>query len=457
MATLRLDAGVASLEARTPMATPEPSALTPADPSTPPAHDPYLALRSKDYRRFALGFAPSSIGLQMMNMAVGWEVYERTHDAMFLAYIGLARALPVLLLTLPAGHVADIFNRRTILVITQASFALAAAGMAAASYLAAPIWVFYILLFISGAARSFNGPARSSLLPMIVPPGAFPNAVTWNSGLFQTAAILGPILAGALIREPAKWLHHQDPVAWPVYLVTAVGCGIFAFSASGVNIVAPPRRDGRGGLTFASMVAGMSHVRKEKTILAALTLDLFAVLLGGATAMMPIYAKDILHVHEEVLGVLRAAPFVGALLMSLALAHRRPFSKAGPALLWSVAGFGACMIVFGISKVLWLSLAALFLSGALDTISVVIRHVLVQTRTPDEVRGRVSAVNTVFIESSNQLGEFESGTVARIAGQAAGSTVFGAVFSVVSGGIGTILVVAGIAALWPEMRRLRRI
>jgi len=428
-------------------------------PDPDPPHDPYLALRSRDYRRFALGFAPSSIGLNMLATAVGWEIYDRTHSPMAIAYAGLARAIPVLLIALPAGHAADLYNRRNILVITQLSFALAAAGMAAASYYQAPIWTFYLLLFLSGAARSFNGPARSSLLPQIVPGPAFPNAVTWNSGAFQAAAIIGPLLAGMIIDWPS--LRGGQPQAWPVYLLAALGCAIFAFSAMGMRVPTPERKHGPQTFTLRSMVAGMSHVWREKTILAALSLDLFAVLLGGATAMLPVYVELILDVSEQTqgrwLGVLRAAPFVGALIMSLVLAHRAPMRRAGPALLWSVAGFGISMIVFGISHNVWLSLAALILSGALDTISVVIRHVLVQTRTPDHVRGRVSAVNSVFIESSNQLGEFESGSVAAAAGKLLGSAAAGAMFSVVSGGIGTILVVIGIALAWPEIRKLKKL
>jgi MFS family permease len=436
------------------------AALNRADPLEP--HDAYLALRSPDYRRFALGFAPSSIGLQMMGMAVGWEIYHRTQSTMALAYAGLARALPVLLLALPAGHIADLYNRRNILVITQTCFALFAGLMAWASYTEAPIWVFYLLLLLSGAARSFNGPARSSLLPMIAPGPAFQNAVAWNSGVFQVAAIAGPLLAGAIIEWPrvriGGGIETAEPRAWPVYIVTAVGCGMFAISAIGMRIKGLERPASNGSaFSLKAMVAGMSHVWREKTILAALSLDLFAVLLGGATALLPVYAKDILHVGAVWLGVLRASQFVGALLMSVVLAHRPVFDRAGHMLLWSVAGFGLCMIAFGISKNIWVSLVALTLSGALDAVSVVIRHVLVQTRTPDHVRGRVSAVNSVFIESSNQLGEFESGAVARLGEVFSGSRALGAVFSVVSGGIGTILVVIGIALAWPEIRKLRKL
>lgn len=435
-----------------------PPAVPGASDSIDRPHDPYLALRSADYRRFALGFAPSSIGLQMMGTAISWEIYHRTSSPMALAYAGLARAIPVLLIALPAGHAADIFNRRTILVLTQLTFALAAAATAAASYGHAPIWVFYLLLVFSGAARSFNGPARSSILPQIARGDAFPNAVMWNSGVFQVAAIAGPLLAGVMI----DWntLQGGAPQAWPVYLVTALGCGLFALSAAGMHVPTPDRIHAPASFTFRAMIAGMSHVRREKTILAALTLDLFAVLLGGATALIPVYVQLILGIDHEAQGrwqgALRAAPFVGALFISLLLAHRRPFRRAGPVLLWSVAGFGVCMIVFGLSTSVWLSLAALFVSGSLDAISVVIRHVLVQTRTPDSVRGRVSAVNSVFIESSNQLGEFESGSVASAAGAWKGPA-FGAMFSVVSGGIGTILVVLGIAWIWPEIRRLRKL
>jgi len=398
-------------------------------------HDPYFALRSGNYRAFAAGFLTSSTGLQMLATAIGWEVWERTEDPLALGYIGLTRAVPVLILALPAGHASDLYNRKYILMLSQIGFALSAAGLAAASYLHAPVWVLYALLALTGCARSLAGPARASLLPLLVDAPVFHNAITWNSGVFQFSAIAGPLAAGALIAATGE--------AWPVYVCAALGCAIFAGSAGVLRPRAAER--GTGKFTLASMGAGLGHVLREKTILATLTLDLMAVLLGGATALLPIYADEVLHVGALGLGWLRAMPYVGALVMSLVLAHRPPFARAGPALLWSVAGFGACTIVFGLSRDITLSLAMLFLLGALDNVSVVVRHVLVQVRTPDSLRGRVSAVNSVFIESSNELGAFESGLVARL---------FSPLISVVSGGIGTIVMVGAIAMIWPEIRRL---
>ncbi len=414
---------------------------TPAEATipSPGAHDPYAALRDPNYRAFALGFACSSTGLQMMGTALAWDVYDKTHDALHLGYIGLARALPVLLLALPAGHIIDLVNRKLVLMLTQFAFACCALALAFSSREGWPIWVMYTLISLSGCARVFNGPSRATLLPLLVPRGVFHNAVTWNSGVFQFSAVAGPLLAGFMI----SW----SQAAWPVYFMTAMGCFVFALSSLALRPRPSERREG-ARFTLASMLDGARHLYREKTILGAITLDLFAVLLGGATALMPVYAKDILHVGATGLGVLRAAPFVGALLMSLVLAHRPPFARAGRALLLSVAGFGVCTIAFGVSTNFWLSLAMLLTLGALDNISVVVRHVLVQVRTPDHLRGRVSSVNSVFIESSNELGAFESGAVARL---------FGPVASVVSGGVGTILVVLGIAWVWPQLRQLGRL
>jgi MFS family permease len=405
---------------------------------TRPPHDPYAALRSPNYRRFAGGFVLSSMGLQMLSTALGWEIYERTHDAFALGLVGLARAVPVMFLALPAGHAVDIFNRKWVLVLTQLAMGTLAAALALASWSQTALWVTYALLMLMGCARSFNGPSRSSLLPLIVPSGDFQNAVTWNSGVFQLSAIGGPLLAGLLIAV--------FDAAWPVYACTAVMAGAFALTAAGLR----PRESLRhsGAITLKSMGAGLGHLWREKTILSAITLDLFAVFLGGATALMPVYAKDILHVGPLGLGALRSSPYIGALVMALVLAYRPPFIRAGPALLWSVAGFGVVTIVFGVSTSFVLSLSMLFIGGGLDNISVVIRHVLVQVRTPDELRGRVSAVNHVFIETSNELGGFESGLVA---------SWFTPLISVVAGGIGTLIVVTGVALAWPEIRRLGKL
>lgn len=409
------------------------------------AHDPYGALRWPNYRRFAVGFVFSSTGLQMLATALGWDIYRQTHDAMYLGLLGLARAIPVFLLALPAGRAIDLYNRKYLLVSTQAAFAVLAALLTLASWQHAHFGIIFLLVALMGCARTFNGPTRQSILPLIVPSNLFQNAVTWNSGVFQFSALAGPILAGLVI--------HWTNAAWPVYLIATCGLLAFTFFGSLIRFDQPARTEGDGRFTLRSMLAGLDHLWNEKTILAAIALDLFAVLFGGATALLPVYADDILHIGPVGLGALRAAPFLGALVMAFVLAHRPPFKRAGFALLWSVAGFGVATIAFGFSPWPALSIAMLMILGALDNVSVVIRHMLVQVRTPDHLRGRVSAVNSVFIESSNELGAFESGGVAKIFGGGAG----GSIISVVSGGIGTILVVLGVAWAWPQVRRLGRL
>jgi MFS family permease len=442
--------------------------VTSLPPSTPPLsqapapkHDAYAALRIADYRRFAGGFAVASMGMQMQGMALMWEIYERTGSASHLGYVGLCRALPVLVLALPAGQIVDTLNRKWVLVGTQVAFALVSGLLAWASYAHAPVWLMYALIVLSGCARVFNGPTRSAILPLIVPVNVFRNAVTWNSSVFHACAMIGPIVAGWIIRQMGAIAGYDltSKHAWPVYAITGIGCLIFAFSASFMN----PRHQERAteGLSirgiWSGMFAGARHLWREKTILGAITLDLMAVLLGGATALLPIYAKDILHVDALHLGFLKAAPYTGAVIMGFYMAHRPPLKKNGRALLLSVAGFGMATVVFGLSQIFWISFAALFVAGALDNISVIVRHVLVQMRTPEMLRGRVAAVNSVFIESSNEIGAFESGTVASLAGSWLGSVARGAMFSAVSGGVGTVLVVMVLARVFPELRRLGRL
>lgn len=406
---------------------------------------PYAALESVNYRLFASGFLFSSMGLQMLGLAVGWEIYKRTDSEFMVGLAGLVRSLPVVLMALPAGWVIDRFHRQRVLVLTQLGFGVMAALLAVVSHAQMNVAWMYAMLFMMGCVRSFNGPSRSSLLPDLVPPGVFANAVTWTTGLFHVSAAAGPIAAGFVI---AAWNEQE----WPVYACTSVGCFVFAISSMMMDV--PHARGGapstgkRSVLHMKDMFAGASYVWREKTVLATITLDLFAVLFGGVTALLPVYAVKILHVDSQGAGVLRAAPFLGAIVMSVVLAHRPAMRRAGMTLLWSVAGYGVCIIGFGLSTSFLLSLAILFASGALDSISVVIRHVLVQARTPRELRGRVSAVNSVFIECSNELGSFESGLVAK---------AFGPVASAVSGGIGTLLVVIGVAYAMPQIRKLDRL
>jgi MFS family permease len=444
------------------------------EPAPSERHDPYAALREPNYRAFASGWALGSMGLQMQGTALAWEVYERTGDPLSLGIVSLARALPVLALALPAGQIVDLLDRRKILIWTQVAFALTSLLLCLGSAREVSVFWIYVLVAGTGCARVFNGPSRSSLLPHIVRPEHFHNAVTWNSGVFQLSATVGPLLAGGLI-----WLSSllgmgrgangtALGVAWPIYAFAGLTSLVFALAClrirpypeagsthdangDGAHRVAARAsfwRAIRPSTLIPGMLEGVRHIWRERPVFGAIALDLFAVLLGGATALMPVYAKDILHVGPIGLGALRAAPFVGALIIALWLAHRRPFERAGRTLLLSVAGFGACTIAFGLSTSFWLSLFLLLALGALDGISVVVRHVLVTVRTPDRLRGRVSAVNSVFIESSNELGGFESGLVARL---------FTPVISVVSGGIGTVVVVVVMAWWLPELRRLGRL
>jgi MFS family permease len=294
-------------------------------------------------------------------------------------------------------------------------------------------WI-YLCVFITGTSRAFLQPAKAALLPLMVPVRLFSNAVAWNSGGFHLAAAVGPALGGSLIALSRPYVF--------IYLLTAGSALSFFFCLLLVHLKEVARE--RHAVTLRDLVAGLSFLSRNQVVLGALLLDMFAVLLGGALALLPVYAKDILRVGSGEFGIMRASPAIGALLMSVILAHRRPFSQAGRTLLWSVAGFGLATIIFGLSRNYYLSVAMLFLTGVLDTISVVIRHTLVQVLTPDHLRGRVSAINGLFIGASNELGAFESGTVARL---------FTPTISVVSGGIGTLLVVITAAIRLPRLRR----
>lgn len=398
--------------------------------------DPFRALRNRNYRLFAAGFLCGSTGLQMLAAAVLWEIWQRTHDPLWLGYSGLARAAPVILLSLPAGHLADIVSRRAVVLVTQSLFTLIALLFALSAWFVGPNWLLLALLFLSGVVRAFNGPARASLLPLLVPRPRFENAVTWNGAIFQFAALAGPLIAAGMIATIGGTAS--------VYATSAVLCSIFA----GATLFLKPRREPHSGARFTprSMLAGMGHIVREKTIFGAITLDMLAVLFGGATALLPYFADEVLGAGAIGYGLLRAAPNIGAIAMALALTAKPKLSPAGPMLLGSVVIFGLTIIGFGLSTSLALSIILLAIGGAADNVSVIIRHVLVQARTPNALRGRVSAVNTVFIECSNELGAFESGLVA---------AWFTPVISVISGGVGTIVVVGAVALLFPALRRLQ--
>jgi MFS family permease len=383
------------------------------------------------------------IGWQMLQVALGWELYERTHSALALGLVGLVTAIPVVVLALPAGHLADRMDRKKIVIIAQMVFVTMSLSLAALSYVTGPILLMFAILLVRGTAQAYNNPARSALLPRLVPQEVFANAVTWSSSGFQIAAVIGPAIGGLVIA-----IEHR---ATDAYILDAALTSIYFVMLLGIRGDAVPKGEAakalkpRERMTIESLVAGMRFVRDTKVILAALTLDLFAVLFGGATALLPIFAKDVLQVGPEGLGWLRAAPSVGALVVMLTIAHRPPMQRTGWSLILAVAGFGIATVVFGLSRSFYLSMAMLLLLGGLDGISMIIRGTLVQLWTPDEMRGRVSAVNSVFIDMSNELGGFESGALA---------AAVGPIVAVVGGGIGTIVVVAGVAWAWPELRRL---
>jgi MFS family permease len=425
------------------------SSQTAAKPAGATGHDPYAALRNPDVLFYLVGRFIASLGQNMLTVAVGWEIYERTHSAKYLGLVGLTQMVPMVLFTLPAGHIADNYPRKRIIILMNLAIVFASLGLAVISALQAPVGWIYFCLFLAGTARTFQWPASAAFLPQLVSRELFPRVVAWSSGSFQLSSVAGPAVGGALI----ALARH----AAPVYAINAAAALICVILISFIR--QRPVAVTREKMTLSSLGAGFKFVFATKAILATITLDLFAVLLGGATALLPVYAsKDILNAGPQGLGLLQAALPMGSLLCALILAHRPPMQKAGRAMLWAVAGFGLATIGVGFSHWFWVSMFMLFLCGVVDNISVVVRHTLVQMLTPDEKRGRVSAVNSLFIGTSNELGGFESGMVAHWFGPALGNTIAtGAVVSVVSGGVGTILVVLAVAWIWPEIRRYGRL
>lgn len=393
----------------------------------------YAPFRFRDYRYLLAGNLLASLGLQMLSVVVSWDLYLQTKSALVLGNVGFVQVTPFLAFALFAGHVADKYDRRRIMVTTQllllgASLFLAFAPRSVVS--------IYSCLFLTAFARSFQGPARLAVLPHVVPLDQLSRAITWNSSAQEISNVGGPALAGVLLASAGSQ---------SVYLVQ-VGCALavlFCFSRlrsyAEKDIPAAPPSPG-------ALLEGVRFVWNHNLILAAMSLDLFAVLFGGAVALLPIYAVEILHTGVTGLGWLRAAPSVGAVSMAFILSHRQKVRDAGPILLLAVAGFGVATVVFGFSRSLPLSLAMLVVTGACDNISVVLRSSLVQMKTPDYVRGRVNAVNSIFISCSNQLGAVESGWTAGW---------FGPVVSVAGGGLATILIAAGFAFAFPTLRRWR--
>jgi MFS family permease len=399
-----------------------------------------IAFTHPDFVLFQIARFLIVAAVEMQAVAVGWQVYDITKRALDLGLVGLAQFLPGILLFLVSGHASDRFDRRKVLGTCYAGYALCSGLLLVIAergvHSVRPIsvrWIYAVLILL-GVVRSFNGTASRSILPQLVPEEHFANAVAWNASTFQAATILGPSLGGILYA-----LFRGPSAVYAAAMLTAVGA-----LASTFRIRTRPQARRREPTTLKTIFAGLHFIWREKLVLGAISLDLFAVLLGGAVALLPVYAREILHTGPWGLGLLRTAPGVGAALMAVALAHRPLRGRAGPTLLWSVAGFGVCTILFGVSTSLVLSLFSLIFLGASDMISVIIRATLVQLRTPDEMRGRVMAVDMVFIGTSNELGQFESGLTAQW---------FGTVPAVLLGGVGTLVVIALWAWRFPELRR----
>jgi MFS family permease len=449
------------------------SAAHPAPPTAEPAHDPYAALRVVAYRRFLFGSLVANLGRQATGLAAAWQVYQWTRSATALGLIGLVNFLPYIALALPAGQFADRYNRRRVLQLSLVGTSLVSALLALVatrpqlvadwpllgainSVIAAiaevleragtsrelqfdepALGAVFLLLLLNAALRTLGNPARATIVPLLLPKEKLANGITWSTSGFEVSAMAGPALAGFIIAAGGY------TAAYAIDALLGFGFVLLLF---GVRYEEPPRVP--EGRTWRSLLAGAEFIWQRKIILAACSLDLFAVLLGGAVALLPIYADEILHVGPVGLGWLRAAPAIGAVAMALALAHLPPLRRPGVCLLWSVAGFGGAIVGFGLSTWFWLSFAMLFLSGVFDNVSVVVRQSLVQLLTPDHLRGRVSAVNQIFVISSNEVGAFRAGTMAAL---------LGPITAVVAGGVGTVLVVLGIARLCPQVRTIGRL
>ncbi len=415
---------------------------------TSSAEDPRLAGRvaftHPNFVSYTLARFFIVVALEMQSVAVGWQVYEITKRPLDLGYVGLAQFLPGFVLFLFAGHAADLYDRRKLLMWCYAGFALCSALLLAISWRAAQsVHSIYIVLVLLGIFRCFNWPASRALLPQLVPEEHFSNAVAWTASTFQIATIAGPAIGGI-----AYALFGGPEGVYAIALAISILSTILTLRIHPRTASPEKEPANKEPVTLRTVLAGFHFIWEKKLILGSISLDMFAVLLGGAVALLPVYARTILHTGPWGLGLLRSAPGVGAALMAIVVAHRPIRRRAGLTMLLSVAAFGVLTIVFGISHSLILSLVALFLLGASDMVSVIIRATLIQIATPDEMRGRVNAVDMLFIGVSNELGEFESGLTAQW---------FGTVPAVVLGGVGTLLVIATWARLFPELRKADRL
>jgi MFS family permease len=392
-----------------------------------------VAFTHPDFVLFEIARFLIVAAVEMQSVAVGWQVYDISKRALDLGLVGLAQFLPGILLFLVSGHTSDRFDRRKVLASCYCGYAVCSGLLLFIAQDVRTVRPIYVVLVLLGVVRSFNGTASRAILPQLVPDEHFANAVAWNATTFQAATILGPSLGGIL------YAAFRGPSAvYATAMLVALGA-----LASMLRIKTRTQLRRREPVTLKSVLAGLHFIWREKLILGAISLDLFAVLLGGAVALLPVYAREILHTGPWGLGLLRTAPGVGAAFMAVALAHRPIRGRSGPILLWAVAGFGICTILFGISTSLTFSLISLVCLGAADMISVIIRATLVQLRTPDEMRGRVMSVDMVFIGTSNELGQFESGLTAQW---------FGTVPAVLLGGVGTLFVIGIWAWIFPQLR-----
>lgn len=385
-------------------------------------------------RAFLAGRFPAVLGTQIVSTTAGWQLYERTNDAWALAVVGLVELAPVLVLILPAGNLADRAPRRNIAMGAYALLAVASIGLALVSALEGPTLAIYGLLALIGAARAFAAPSVGTILPQLLSPQEFAVANAYASSTFQIASVSGPALGGGLIALGGG--------ATLAYAVAAVGQLIFIVMLGFVPAVRPPPQAPGKARNARDVFAGFHFIRRNRIFLAAITLDMFAVLLGGAVTLLPIFVKDVLHLGPTELGWLRAAPGIGAALMALTLTRLQPWRRPGRALLLTVCAFGLATIGFGLSETFWLSFACLVLTGVFDEISVLIRVTLEQLITPDRLRGRVASINHIFIGFSNQFGAFESGAAAALLGPIA---------AVVVGGIGSIIVAGIVTRVFPEL------
>ena len=405
------------------------------------------AFKSRDFRLYQTARLMVILGAEAQSVAVAWQVYALTHSALDLGYTGLALFLPGIFVMLAAGHAADRYDRRKIILLCYTLQACCTAvllwlSMSTTALQGGRIWPIYAVLVGIGLGRAFSGPAASAMLPSLVPKEHFVNAVTWGATVYQIANMSGPAVGGILFTLPlagavAAW--NGAPVVYGFTLLMLLG-----FIALVSMIRAKMVRTDKRAFNMKTMLAGLEYVWRAKLLLGSISLDLFAVLLGGATALLPIFATDILHAGPRGLGLLRAMPSVGALVVSLTMVVKPIKRKAGATMLICVGIFGAATVVFGLSKSIWLSAAALVVVGASDMVSVVVRSSLLQLATPPEMRGRVSAVNWLFIGASNEFGEFESGVTAQW---------WGAVKAVVIGGIASMVVTTAAAGLFPQLRR----